>query len=646
MDTAAGSAEASAPLALAYDAWCRRENGLVLVSPSPRRRRRTILVRLRLASVGDTSAKPIGSCNLPPLRNVCVGRINGAIRMVIMGNKRRPRFLFVYPEIPDTYWSYRYAIRMDGKRALMPPLGLPTVAAMVPREYECRIVDMNVARLTDRDIRWADLVLISAMIVQKDSMNDVVRRCREAGVRIAAGGPYPTSSSEEVVGVDHLILGEAEEVFPDFIADYEAGRPKPRYIPSDKPSMDQTPIPRYELLELSKYRVMPIQFSRGCPFDCEFCDIVQLFGRKVRTKTPERFVAEMEAAYGSGFRGGMFVVDDNFIGHQGKAKEVLRHIIDWQHAHGYPFALSTEASINLAYDEELLELVREAGFNMVFVGLETPVDESLAAAGKQQNRKRDVIESVRAIQKKGIEVSGGFIVGFDSDPPDIFDRQIRFIEELAIPTAMVGLLTALPKTKLHERLEREGRLLGSSAGNNLSSTAMNFRPMLPKELIARGYRRLLETIYAPSRYFNRCLRFLELLPAGTEPASVSRCAGAGEGENAEKQEIAANRREGRRIHPKHLRAAFRSLLRQTFSRYGPHYLLFLARAIRRRPDQLVMIFTMAIQAHHYIKMTRLLFREQRRKSGETESVKRAPNTDPTSEPADAYQGSLVTGTME
>ncbi|MFP4066640.1 MAG: B12-binding domain-containing radical SAM protein [Spirochaetaceae bacterium] len=500
--------------------------------------------------------------------------------------RRKAEFLMIYPEIPDTYWSFRYALGMVGKPALMPPLGLSTVASMVPPEYECRIVDMNVEPLRDTDIAEADLVLISAMIVQKESMETVIERCRALGVPVAAGGPYATSCSKEIKGVDHFILGEGEISFAEFLKDYASGNPKAVYRSDDKPDLSCTPLPRFDLLDLQKYHMIPIQFSRGCPFDCEFCDIVRLFGHKVRTKPPQRFIAELDAAYRAGFRGAVFVVDDNFIGNHKRTKELLQHLVAWQRRYDHPFSFSTEASIDLAYDRELLDLMVEAGFTMAFVGLESPVDESLEAAGKQQNRRRDMIESVRTIQRRGIEVTGGFIIGFDSDPPDVFERQIEFIEELAVPTAMVGLLTALPNTRLYERLIREGRLYAGSNGNNFSTGAMNFRPLLPEEDIARGYRRVLETIYSPRRYFNRCLRLLDQLPRSVRREHRSRRP---------------------RIKRRDAATALRSLVRQTCSRYGHYYLAFIARALLRRPDQIVRIFTSAIQGHHYMTVTRRSF---------------------------------------
>ncbi len=554
------------------------------------------------------------------------------------------QFLMVYPEIPDTYWSFHHALGIIGKRAVMPPLGLATVAALLPSEYECRIVDMNIEPLDDDSILAADLVLISAMIVQADSTKRLVERSRRLGVPVAVGGPYPTACCDELAGVDHLILGEGEVTFPRFLQDYEAGRAQRVYSDVAVADIETSPIPRFDLLKLDQYHMVPIQFSRGCPFDCEFCDIVQLFGHTVRSKTPERFVAEMDAAYRTGFRGAMFVVDDNFIGNHRRTKELLRAMVAWQRRHNYPFSLSTEASIDLAYDPELLELMVQAGFGMAFVGLESPIDDSLAAAGKQQNRKQDALTSVRTIQRSGIEVTGGFIIGFDNDPPEIFDRQIEFIQELAIPTAMIGLLTALPKTKLYERLEREGRLYGNSNGNNVSSTAMNFRPVLPEQLIADGYRKVLKSIYSPERYFERCLKLLELMPRSRGTNRVDETAATPDGTAPAGAAPAGAKPPRGRVTKQGLMTAARSLVRQTFSRYGPRYLSFIVRALLRRPDQIVMVFTLAIQGHHYMQVTRNTLRE-------SPAAVMAPADDRRVEPAartaaQRYHQAPIAGTME
>lgn len=497
---------------------------------------------------------------------------------------RSPRVLLAYPEIPDTYWSFRHALPFIRKKAVMPPLGLLTVAAMLPSAWELDAVDLNVSELTDERILRADLVMISAMIVQRESFRDLAARVKRLGVPIVAGGPYPTSCYEEIQDVDCFILNEGEITVPLFLADYESGTVKHIYTDAGRPPVTETPIPRFDLLDMKDYDTIPLQYSRGCPFDCEFCDIVHLFGHTPRTKSPEQFIREMDAAYATGHHGALFVVDDNFIGNKRRVKELLRAIIPWQRERGYPFDLSTEASINLAEDEELMDLMVEAGFVMVFVGIETPVAESLSGANKNQNLKRDIVRSVRKIQEKGIEVTGGFVIGFDTDPEDIFDRQIEFIRELAVPTAMVGLLMALPNTKLSARLASEGRLLFETSGNNTHETRLNFTPKLPERTLLEGYRRVLATIYDPRTYFDRCLELLSRLPA--------------------KRRAGAKGAFTRKIDMRELLAFPRSLFRQGFSFYGREYLRYLFKAVRMRPGRIVEIITMAIQGHHFITITR------------------------------------------
>ncbi len=364
--------------------------------------------------------------------------------------------LLVYPEIPPTYWSLKYALPFIGKRAVFPPLGLMTVAAMLPDDFDVTLVDMNVEPLRESAIAGADLIITSSMIVQKDSLEKVIGLCKKHGKTVVAGGPYPTSMNAQIPGVDHFVLNEAEVTLPAFLEDYRNGCAKPVYSDTAKPDLSLTPAPRFDLIRKSRYSTMALQYSRGCPHNCEFCDIIEMFGRVPRTKTPAQFLQEMDLLYEEGWRGSLFVVDDNFIGNRREVKKLLPEIASWQQERNYPFNLFTEATLVLAEDEQLMDQMVLAGFNMVFVGIETPDRETLAVTGKTQNLRGDMLQSVRAIQAKGMEVSAGFILGFDGDKDDIFDRQIRFIQDAAIPTAMVGVLTALPNTQLYRRLYGAG----------------------------------------------------------------------------------------------------------------------------------------------------------------------------------------------
>ena len=364
------------------------------------------------------------------------------------------KVLLVYPRYPDSFWSFKYALRFINKKAAHPPLGLLTVAAMLPADWSKRVIDMNVKKVTDDDLRWADYVFISAMIIQKQSVREVLNRCQALGVKTVAGGPLFTMEPEEYPLVDHLVLGEAEVTLPPFLQDLEQGTAGHVYSTSERPSMDSTPVPAWELINTKDYACMSVQFSRGCPYDCEFCDITSLYGRKPRLKNTSQFIGELDAIYNIGWRGSVFVVDDNFIGNKKALKnEVLPAMIDWMEKHKYPFTFITEASINLADDPALMVLMKHAGFNHVFVGIETPSEESLKECNKFNNVNRNLIAAVKQIQNYGMEVSAGFIVGFDSDTPSIFERQISFIQQSGIVTAMVGLLSAPKGTRLFERLK-------------------------------------------------------------------------------------------------------------------------------------------------------------------------------------------------
>src|SRR5262250_160059 len=420
--------------------------------------------------------------------------------------------LFVYPEFPDTYWSFRHALSFEGKRSAYPPLGLLTVSAMLPDAWERRLVDLNIQPLKPSDIKWADVVFASAMIVQKDSLRRVVELCKAEGKRVVIGGPYATSGAKHLPQADHIFLGEAETTLPEFIRDLERGVPKRIYQAAERPALSAAPMPDFQLADLKRYSAMSVQYSRGCPFQCEFCDIIEIYGRVPRTKSNEQVLAELDALFRVGWRGTVFVVDDNFIGNKRNVKRLLPVLADWSERHGRPFSFITEASVNLAEDDELLDGMRRAHFRRVFLGIETPVEASLKEAQKGQNMRRNLLDSVRKIQSYGMEVMAGCIVGFDNDPDDIFERQIEFIRESAIPLAMVGMLNALPDTQLWKRLEREGRLLGDDASGNNTIATVNFIPKMDVATLVTGYQRIMRTIYKPSEYYRRALESLQRVP--------------------------------------------------------------------------------------------------------------------------------------
>jgi len=416
----------------------------------------------------------------------------------------------VYPQYPDTFWSFKHAIRFISKKAAFPPLGLLTVASMLPAEWEKKLVDMNVNVLTDSDIKWADYVFISAMVVQRDSTQEVIRRVRSLGVKIVAGGPLFTTEPEEFGDVDHLVLNEAEINLPIFLTDLVNGNPKHLYTTDVHPPVTGTPAPMWSLINMKRYSSMSLQYSRGCPFNCEFCDITFLDGRIPRTKNREQVVAELDALYNRGWRGSLFIVDDNFIGNKTKLKaETLPALIQWQESKKYPFTFFTEVSINLVDDEELMQLMTRAGFNRVFIGIETPNEASLTECSKNQNTSRDLVASVKTIQNHGLEVMAGFIVGFDSDPASIFKAQINFIQKSGIVTAMVGLLNAPKGTRLYQRLKGENRLLKEDFTGNNMDYSLNFVPKMNRDTLINGYRHILDTIYSPKHYYERVKTLLK-----------------------------------------------------------------------------------------------------------------------------------------
>lgn len=507
-----------------------------------------------------------------------------------MNSKRK--ILLVYPQIPsNTYWSFKYALRFINKKTSMPPLGLITVAALLPDGYDLRLVDMNVEPLRETDVKWADLVFVSAMIVQQESFMDVVSMCNKVCRPVVAGGAYATSSHEEIDGVDYFVLGEAEETLADFLADFEAGKARRIYRAETRPDITNSVVPRFDLLKRDLYASMAVQYSRGCPFKCEFCDIWTVYGNRPRVKSAESIIAELDALRRLGWKDAVFMVDDNFIGNKVKVKkELLPALIEWQKKHDYLFEFYTEASINLADDPELMGLMSEAGFNQVFIGIETPSKEALAETGKSQNLKHDLMKSVRTIQNHGLEVMAGFIIGFDSDTEDIFDRQIEFIQEAGIPKAMVGLLHALPGTLLYKRLEKEGRLSGHVTGSNTHTMQTNVVTKMDPDTLREGYKRVLDTIYDKNlkNYFARCDILLDNLK-GT----------------GFKQ---------RKIRLDEIKALLKSLAFQPPTPYGWQYIKFITRNLFRHPDLFAEVITYSIVGNHFWAITRETLEAEKVKS--------------------------------
>lgn len=419
------------------------------------------------------------------------------------------KILLVYPEIPATYWSFKNALKFISKKSAEPPLGLITVAAMLPNEWEKKLIDLNVSKLKDEDLLWADYVFISAMNIHLISFREIVRRCNLLGIKVVAGGPLPTTQYSDLLGVDHFVLNEAEITLPMFLEDLKKGKPKHVYRSNEFPDISLTPVPLFELLEMKKYASMSVQYSRGCPYDCEFCSITMLNGRRPRSKSSEQFIKELNRLCELGYKGPISVVDDNFIGNKRKLKnELLPELIKWSKEHNYIFNFSTEVSINLADDDELMRMMIEAGFNSIFVGIETPNSESLVECGKTHNLRRNLVESVKKLQRAGFIVSGGFIVGFDNDTEQVFNQQIMLIQQSGITNAMVGLLNAPTGTKLYNRMKNEGRLIDLFSGNNMDAS-INFIPKMDYKVLIRGYNYLLHTIYSQKEYFKRLIEFLQ-----------------------------------------------------------------------------------------------------------------------------------------
>ena len=425
--------------------------------------------------------------------------------------------LLVYPEFPDTFWSFKHALAFARKKASFPPLGLLTLSPMLPTHWNRRLIDMNVRSLTVADIKWADVVMASAMYVQKDSLRQVIELSKVHGKKVVVGGPYTSMAIDDLKSADHIFIGEAEPTFSGFLEDLANGNARRVYEANERPSLDQTRVPDFGLAEMHQYSDMCVQYSRGCPFNCEFCDIIEIYGRVPRTKSNAQMLAELDELLCLGWRGDVFIVDDNFIGNKKNVRKLLPELSEWSARNKHPFSFITEASINLADDEQLLAQMRSANFRQVFIGIETPVGESLKEAQKGQNMRRDLVDSVRKIQRFGMEVMAGFIVGFDNDPNDIFERQIEFIRESAIPIAMVGLLAAIPATQLWRRLEREGRLTGQEHTGSNTDCMLNFVPKIDSTVLIEGYKSIVRNIYNPREYYDRALGTLRHVERSKTP---------------------------------------------------------------------------------------------------------------------------------
>ncbi len=492
--------------------------------------------------------------------------------------------LLIYPKFPETYWSFKHALSFLGKRAAQPPLGLMTVAALVPGQWNKRLVEENVERLRDRDLKWADVALISAMHIQKDALYAILARCRAIGLRTVVGGPIASSLSAAEINADHVVIGEAESLIAALASDLEKGTAKPVYQAMERPSLETSPLPDISLIKMNRYSTMAVQYSRGCPFNCEFCDIIEIYGRRPRVKAVEQVIAELDQLRAAGWRESVFIVDDNFIGDKARAKELCAALAKWRSQYKNCFGFITEASLNLAEDSELMQLMKDAGFQSVFLGIETPDESGLVAANKLQNTRRSLLDSVAIIQSYGMQVMGGFILGFDTDREDIFDRMTDFIQKSGIPIAMVGLLQAMPGTQLFRRLRQEGRILHAGAGNN-TSVSLNFLPRMDATKLVEGYRSVLKQIYSSDAYYKRVKLYLKRTQAAP-------------GEKRMKQHWLTRA---------NMRALATSIVRQgVFGRQRWSYWKFIAAAATRYRHSFGTAMTLAVMGYHFQVMTRKL----------------------------------------
>jgi radical SAM superfamily enzyme YgiQ (UPF0313 family) len=494
--------------------------------------------------------------------------------------------LMVYPQFPETYWSFKHALRFVGKRAAQPPLGLMTVAALLPAGWKKRLVDTNVERLRDRDLAWADVVFLSGMHIQRGALVGIVERCRARGLRTVVGGPIASSLSPAELKADHVVIGEAETLIAGLARDLEEGTAKPLYQAAERPEMETSPLPDLSLIKMNRYSTMVVQYSRGCPFNCEFCDIIEIYGRRPRTKAVAQALAELNQLRAAGWRESVFIVDDNFIGNKARAKELLKALIEWRSQSKTGFDFITEASLNLADDTELMQLMKDAGFTSVFLGIETPDESGLIASNKLQNTRRSLLDSVATIQSYGMQVMGGFILGFDTDGEDIFDRMVDFIQKSGIPIAMVGLLQAMPGTQLFRRLWKEGRIVDAGHGDN-TCDKLNFLPHMDAAKLVEGYRSVLKRIYSSAAYYERVKLYLSRTqPKGGERVSTQRW-----------------------LTRDNARAFVTSIIRQgVFGRQRWSYWKFLLTVAVRYRHCVGAAMTLAVMGYHFQVMTRRLLK--------------------------------------
>jgi len=508
--------------------------------------------------------------------------------------------LLIYPQFPETFWSFKHALKFLGKRAAQPPLGLMTVAALLPQTWKKRLVDTNVERLSERDLKWADVVLVSGMLIQRESLVQIVERCRARGLRTVVGGPIASSLPKDQLRADHVVIGEAESLIAGLARDLEQGTARDAYQAAERPEMTTSPLPELSLIRMKRYSTMTVQYSRGCPFNCEFCNIIEIYGRRPRTKAVQQVLAELNQLRAAGWRESVFIVDDNFIGNKPRAKELLKALAVWRKQTGANCDFITEASLNLADDRELMQLMKEAGFRSVFLGIETPDESGLIASNKLQNTRRNLLESVATIQSYGMQVMGGFILGFDTDREDIFDRMAEFIQKSGIPIAMVGLLQAMPGTQLFRRLRREGRIVDAGGGNN-TGDRLNFVPRMDAARLVEGYRSVLKRIYNCEAYYERVKLYLNR----AHPKAVKR--GLKKDAGPEARQRAKSELKQRWLTAENMRALAHSIVRQgVIGRHRWSYWKFLAAAATRYRRCFGAAMALAVMGHHFQVMTRKL----------------------------------------